>query len=274
MIAESRLWEAESRRGWDVQPPLTGAHRPTHSPPEPPNKPNPKTLPIMQPRMYPDSQDERQPGMPHQKHPFWTTDRSGSTPAKRSRCQNAYVEFCHEQRPLLPANLLNADRERLLSSMWKACSEIDKLKYTGAEASTFPRLLGAASGLPAQAVHVPSTPYPILSYPNPIPSASVYLPASFAAAAAAPAREPPPPPPAPPPPATSQHLSAGQMEMGVRVAMCSAADSNPRPHLHPTTDQPLLASRHSPLATPPLAPRPSPSLASRHAPEPSLRPLL
>ena len=78
-----------------------------------------------------------------------------------------------------------------------------------------------------------------------------------------------------PPPATSRHLSAGQQHAHPsNHAMCSAADSNPRPHLHPTTDQPLLASRHSPLATPPLAPRPSPSLASRHAPEPSPRPLL
>ena len=82
----------------------------------------------------------------------------------------------------------------------------------------------------------------------------------FAAAAAAPAAtlaQGGEPQGAAPPPVTSRHHSAGQQH-----TMCSAADSNP----HPTTDQPLLNPRPSPLAprlplATPLDPRPNPDPA-------------
>lgn len=86
----------------------------------------------------------------------------------------------------------------------------------------------------------------------------------FAAAAAAPAAtlaQGGDPQGAAPPPVTSRHHSAGQQH-----TMCSAADSNPHLHLHPTTDQPLLNPRPSPLAprlplATPRDPRPNPDPA-------------
>ena len=90
----------------------------------------------------------------------------------------------------------------------------------------------------------------------------------FAAAAAAPAvtlAQGGEPQGAAPPPVTSRHHSAGQQH-----TMCSAADSNPHLHLHPTTDQPLLNPRPSPL---PIAPRPSPlACLSPRPPGPSHQP--
>ena len=52
-----------------------------------------------------------------------------SAPQTKKGFTNAYINFCKEQRPLLPAGLGNAPREALLGQRWKASSDAEKAKY-------------------------------------------------------------------------------------------------------------------------------------------------
>ena len=58
---------------------------------------------------------------------------------------NPYQAFCREQRPLLPAGMLNADREALLADRWRALPEAERARY---------KVVGHARAVaPAQALH-------------------------------------------------------------------------------------------------------------------------
>ena len=54
----------------------------------------------------------------------------GSAAAPKKVYSNPYTVFCQEQRPLLPLGLANAEREKLLSKLWKALSELEKARYS------------------------------------------------------------------------------------------------------------------------------------------------
>ena len=70
-----------------------------------------------------------------------TTNRSFFPPArapmksKRSSCpaRTSYIRFCKDKRQLLPPNLRNAERERLLGQWWRALPEAEKAAYAAAE---------------------------------------------------------------------------------------------------------------------------------------------
>ena len=50
-------------------------------------------------------------------------------PKTKKGFANAYINFCKEQRPLLPPGLGNAAREAKLGQIWKAFSDAQKAKY-------------------------------------------------------------------------------------------------------------------------------------------------
>ena len=55
--------------------------------------------------------------------------------SKRSSCpaRTSYIRFCKDKRQLLPPNLRNAERERLLGQWWRALPEAEKAAYAAAE---------------------------------------------------------------------------------------------------------------------------------------------
>ena len=52
--------------------------------------------------------------------------------AKKRASTRPYNEFCQELRPLLPARLRNAEREKLLGAAWKALSDNERHQFTAA----------------------------------------------------------------------------------------------------------------------------------------------
>ena len=52
--------------------------------------------------------------------------------AKKRASTRPYNEFCQELRPLLPARLRNAEREKLLGAAWKALSDKERHQFTAA----------------------------------------------------------------------------------------------------------------------------------------------
>ena len=52
--------------------------------------------------------------------------------AKKRASTRPYNEFCQELRPLLPARLRNAEREKLLGAAWKALSNEERHKFNAA----------------------------------------------------------------------------------------------------------------------------------------------
>ena len=51
---------------------------------------------------------------------------ASTSPAKKRAFTSPYHEFCQELRPLLPTNLRNSEREKLLGIAWKALSGTEK----------------------------------------------------------------------------------------------------------------------------------------------------
>ena len=96
---------------------------------------------------------------------------------------NPYTAFCKEQRPLLPPELRNAEREALLGQRWRTLSVAEKAPYKFARVD--PRVATApAPALQAHHLAAPSSASPPLPAPLPTP-----LPAPL------PRRQPAPPPP-------------------------------------------------------------------------------
>ena len=58
----------------------------------------------------------------------------GPAPTAPAPSLNPYQKFCREQRLLLPVDLCNAEREKLLSKLWKALSELEKARYSAGAA--------------------------------------------------------------------------------------------------------------------------------------------
>ena len=58
-----------------------------------------------------------------------STGLASTSPAKKRAFTSPYHEFCQELRPLLPANLRNSEREKLLGLAWKALSGTEKRKF-------------------------------------------------------------------------------------------------------------------------------------------------
>ena len=57
--------------------------------------------------------------------------------APEAKTRSPYFEFCQEQRPLLLLGLANAEREKLLSKLWKALSELEKARYSAGGGAAF-----------------------------------------------------------------------------------------------------------------------------------------
>ena len=55
-----------------------------------------------------------------------STGLASTSPAKKRAFTSPYHEFCQELRPLLPLNLRNSEREKLLGVAWKALSGTQK----------------------------------------------------------------------------------------------------------------------------------------------------
>ena len=58
-----------------------------------------------------------------------STGLASTSPAKKRAFTSPYHEFCQDLRPLLPANLRNSEREKLLGLAWKALSGTEKRKF-------------------------------------------------------------------------------------------------------------------------------------------------
>ena len=61
-----------------------------------------------------------------------STGLASASPAKRSKkaaFTSPFHEFCQELRPLLPTNLRNSEREKLLGLAWKGLSGTEKRKF-------------------------------------------------------------------------------------------------------------------------------------------------
>ena len=52
-----------------------------------------------------------------------------STPAQKPAYTSPYHVFCREQRPLLPAGLKNAGREKAMGQMWKELTQAERAAY-------------------------------------------------------------------------------------------------------------------------------------------------
>lgn len=118
---------------------------------------------------------------------------ASAPPAKKPSSNKPYHDFCREQRPLLPPNMSNGDREKLLGSRWKALSKAEKAKYSHKGDSTPPSSSAPGGG------HVrplSSTPCSSLAptyttagvVPNQVPSAAGLVRSPVVASVAAPAR--------------------------------------------------------------------------------------
>ena len=72
-----------------------------------------------------------------------TTKRPGphafAPAAKKAQYSTPYNDFYQEQRPLLPAGMRHADREKLMGQKWKALTDLERAAYkVGAAASPTP----------------------------------------------------------------------------------------------------------------------------------------
>ena len=54
---------------------------------------------------------------------------SATTPAQKPAYTSPYHVFCREQRPLLPAGLKNAGREKAMGQMWKELTQAERAAY-------------------------------------------------------------------------------------------------------------------------------------------------
>ena len=86
------------------------------------------------------------------------------SPAKKRAFTSPYHEFCQELRPLLPTNLRNSEREKLLGIAWKALSGTEKHAF---RETPMPLEWGyrdeghvAWAALPAAQLHPASSPAP------------------------------------------------------------------------------------------------------------------
>ena len=72
--------------------------------------------------------------------------------AKKIASMKPYKMFCQAERPLLPASLCNAERERILGARWRALSEAERAAKWGSPAratASTSKHTGAALGYPA-----------------------------------------------------------------------------------------------------------------------------
>eukprot|EP00964_Phaeocystis_antarctica_P015394 scaffold8514_cov55-Phaeocystis_antarctica.AAC.3 len=68
----------------------------------------------------------------------------GPAPTAPAPSLNPYHKFCREQRLLLPVDLCNAEREKLLGKQWRALPEAERLEYKYKRAKSESEILGAA----------------------------------------------------------------------------------------------------------------------------------
>ena len=76
-------------------------------------------LPLPAPPLATSYVPPRRPASPH----------STPVPPAKKIYMTAYTKFCQEQRPHLPTNLFNAEREKTLGARWKALSRAEKDRY-------------------------------------------------------------------------------------------------------------------------------------------------
>ena len=68
----------------------------------------------------------------------------GPAPTAPAPSLNPYHKFCREQRLLLPTDLCNAEREKLLGKQWRALPEAERLEYKYKRATPMSEVLGTA----------------------------------------------------------------------------------------------------------------------------------
>ena len=145
---------------------------------------------------------------------------------------NPYTNFCKEQRPLLPPELRNAEREAFLGQRWRALSVAEKAPYRFALVAPTP-----APALQACPAHLAAAPAP-----PPLPAP---LPAPL------PRRLPAPPPAAPPPliPPTTTWPPAASAP----IAPPARPPAPPAPRAAPAAPAARPAAALAPPAAPTLA---------------------
>ena len=69
-------------------------------------------------------------GAPTTNRSFFPPARAPMKSKRSSYPRTSYIRFCKDKRQLLPPNLRNAERERLLGQWWRALPEAEKAAYT------------------------------------------------------------------------------------------------------------------------------------------------